>query len=104
MPSEDNDCPIEDLKVPQGTDLFWAFELEPFDGTGCSAQFIVDWGMYPVTIVITSEGVDQVTSFSAHVPAADLSTKMGVYSWKHLVTFSDGTVLQYGRGSLLVEV
>lgn len=104
MPSEESTTFVEDLKVPQGTDLFFAMQLEPFDGTGCTAQFVTDFGTYAVAIVITSAGVDQVTTFSARVPASALASQSGVHAWKHMVTFPDGTVLQYGRGSLLVEV
>lgn len=102
MSDDESTTFYEDITAPQGTDLFWAFELEPFDGTGCTSQFVTDFGTYSVTISVTSSGSDPVTSFSVRVLASVMAALSGVYAWRHLVTFADGTILEYGRGSIVV--
>ena len=94
----------DDISVPAGCTLSYVFSLEPLSLAGCTAQFITDFGTYPVTLTVTADGQDSVTQFLVNVAASVMSTILvGVYTWRILVTFADGvTVLPYGHGSILV--
>lgn len=92
----------DDITVPSGCDLFYAFEIQPFDGTGCTAAFITDFGTFTVTLTVVVEGDQPVTTFSVYIAHGSLAPA-GVHNWKIRVTFPGGQVLPYGNGGLLLE-
>ena len=95
----------KDLVVVSGCDLLWAFSLQPFDGTGCSASFVTDFGTFAATIDVDTFADQALTTFTVSIPAASLSSvvKDVVHTWRMLVTFSGGQVLPFGHGGLLIE-
>lgn len=92
----------DDITLPLGCDLSYAYSLQPFDGTGCTAQFITDVGTFSVAIAVDVEGDQSVTTFTVAEPANSF-TVPGLYAWKLRVTFPGGQVLPYGHGGFLVE-
>lgn len=68
-----------DIEVPSGCDLVWGFQLEPWDGTGTTANFNVTVNgsttSYAMTVTVMNGGTqDAVTQFSIHLTPAQLAT------------------------------
>lgn len=91
----------KDISLPSGCDLFFAFAIQPFDGSGYTASFIADFGTFAVTLSVVVDGDQPVTTFSVQIPAASMPAP-GLYSWKIRATAPGGAVLPYGNGGLLI--
>ena len=66
----------EDITVPVGCDLSWAFSLEPWDATGTSASFVVNGITFAMVITVTADGDDPVSAFAAHLTPAQCLTRL----------------------------
>jgi len=100
VPSESTDF-YEDIIVPSGTDLFWAYSVEPLDLTGCTGSFIASFGTFATIIVAAQDGDDVASTWTLDIPAASMPAA-GVYTFAHLMTFTTGSILPYGHGSIVV--
>jgi hypothetical protein len=92
---------IDDISIPTGCDLWYSFSVQPVDLTGCSAQFIATFGTFTVTLTVTADGDQPVTTFlvqlaNALLPAASFNT------WKIQVVWPGGPTVQYGHGGLQI--
>lgn len=97
----------EDYTFPAGTDYLWMYEWQPLDLTGCTAQFIADFGTLSFAVSVTTSGDDTVSTISGQIPHSISATLVPgtLYAWKVLVTFPTipSTVVQMGHGEIAVN-
>ena len=97
----------EDISVPAGTDLNFSFTLEPWDATGTSATFNVGASSYAMTISVTAEADDKLSTYAAHLTPGQLVT-LGLNvpganaGYAVRWTAGDGSVWALGHGRILV--
>jgi hypothetical protein len=98
----------EDITVPVGCDLNWAFSLEPWSTVGTTASFIA--GGTPFAMVTSdAEGADDTTSsFSVHLTPAQMVTlglNVSGNTQNYVVqqTMTDGSIWPLGYGVILAQ-
>lgn len=107
MQLDDDPNGYEDLTRAAGCDLIWGIQLEPWDATGTSAMFLVGVSSFSMTIAISADADDAVSTFSVHLTPSQLvtlglgttgSTASYVVHW----TDSLGAVWQLGYGEIII--
>jgi hypothetical protein len=102
QPDENSTDFLDDITIPTGCDLYYSFSVQPVDLTGCSAQFITTFGTFSVTLTVTADGDQPVTTFLVQIPSASLPVP-GFNTWKIQVIWPGGPTVQYGHGGLQVN-
>lgn len=95
----------EDLSALPGTNFEWNYQIEGLDFTGATGIMRTEvLGDLPLTLSDTNIGVNEFGTLNANIAATTTSSWLpGVYRFRVLVTFSDGSVLDCVTGTILVE-
>lgn len=110
MSLEDLPDIYEDIKAVTGADLVWSFELQPFDVSGCTAVFrLTDTGQtFPIELLVLTDQAEIRSRFTLRLTPLQLASltpgaDAGIWSYRVLLTLTNGQVVSYGHGSLILE-